>query len=141
MADPVSWRVIKPGWKVEAADGSGIGEVDEIVGDDGADIFNGLAIATTTFGHPRYVPSERVAEIIEGTVKLSLRPDEVGQLDEYELPPTSLEVEPESGGGVVASIESTTRSLVGGVVQPVRPHSQRVGILDRLRFYVLRKRH
>jgi hypothetical protein len=81
-----------------------------------------------------------VAEIVEGTVKLSLSPDEVEQLDEYKLPPTSLEVEPDSGSGVVASAEAEARKLVGGAVQPVRPTSERVGLLDRLRFLVLRKR-
>jgi hypothetical protein len=140
MSDPVSWRVIKPGWKVEAADGSQVGEVDEVAGDDNADIFNGLAIAMTALGHPRYVPSESVAEIVDGAVRLSLSPAEIEQLDEYELPPTSLEVEPGSGTGVVAGIEAETRKVVGDVVQPVRPTSERVGLLDRLRFWVVRKR-
>jgi hypothetical protein len=45
MADPVSWLVIRPGWKVFAADGSEVGEVDEIAGDDSEDIFDGLAIS------------------------------------------------------------------------------------------------
>jgi hypothetical protein len=43
MADPVSWLVIRPGWKVFAADGSEVGEVDEIAGDDREDVFDGLA--------------------------------------------------------------------------------------------------
>jgi hypothetical protein len=140
MTDPASWRVIRPGWKVEAADGSTVGEVDEIAGDDSADIFDGLAIATTALGHPRYVPAEQVAEIVDGTVKLSLSPEEVGQLAEYELPPTSLEVKPDSGSGFVASTEAATRKLVSGVVQPVRPSAKRVGLIDRLRYYVVRKR-
>jgi hypothetical protein len=43
MADPVSWLVIRPGWKVFAADGSEVGEIDEIAGDDSEDIFDGTA--------------------------------------------------------------------------------------------------
>ena len=140
MPDPVSWRMIEPGWKVEAADGSSVGEVDEVAGDENADIFNGLAIAMTALGRPRYVPSESVAEIVDGTVRLSLGPAEAAQLGEYELPPTSLEVEPDSGTGLVAKAEAETRKVVGDVVQPVRPTSERVGLLDRLRFWVLRKR-
>lgn len=132
--------MIRPGWKVESADGTSVGEVDEIAGDDSADIFDGLALATSALGHPRYVPSEQVAEITDGTVRLSLNPDEVEQLEEYKLPPTSLEVEPDAGSGIVASVEATTRKVVGEVVQPVRSTSERVGFLDRVRYFVLRKR-
>ena len=48
MADPVSWLLIEAGWKVLAADGSEVGKVDEVTGDSNADIFDGLAIATSS---------------------------------------------------------------------------------------------
>jgi hypothetical protein len=140
MADPVSWLMIKSGWKVEAADGTPVGEVDEITGDEGADIFDGLAIATTALGHPRYVPAEKVAEITDGTVRLSLSPAEVEALEEYRFPPTSLEVEPDQSGGLIASAEAEIREVSGDLVQPVRPTDKRVGLLDRIRFFVRRKR-
>lgn len=140
MSDPVSWRIVRPGWKVEAADGSQVGEVDEVTGDDNADIFNGLAIATSALGRPRYVPAEKVAEITDGVVRLSLAPGEIDRLDEYELPPTSLEIEPDDKGGRLASAEADVREVVGDVVQPVRPQAKRVGIVDRIRFLVLRRR-
>ena len=140
MGDPVSWRMIRSGWKVEAADGSPVGEIDEITGDEGADIFDGLAIATTALGHPRYVPAEKVAEITDGIVRLALSPGEVQALEEYRLPPTSLEVEPDQGGGVIASAEAEIREVSGDLVQPVRPTAERVGLIDRIRFFVLRKR-
>ena len=50
VGDPLSWLMIRVGWKVFAADGSEVGEVDEIAGDDTEDIFDGLAIATSSFG-------------------------------------------------------------------------------------------
>jgi hypothetical protein len=140
MADPVSWKVIKPGWKVEAADGSEVGEVDEITGDDNADIFDGLAIALSALGHPRYVPAEQVAEITDGTVKLSLSPDQIEALDEYDLPPTSLEIEPDSKSGFIAGVEAETRKVTSGLVQPVRPSAKRVGFVDRVRYFFVRKR-
>jgi hypothetical protein len=139
MADPVSWLMIKPGWKVEAGDGSPVGEVDEVAGDENDDIFDGLAIAVTALGRPRYVPAEKVAEVTDGTVRLSLGHDEVEALDEYRFPPTSLEVEADSGGGALAGAEAEVRSVVGGVVQPVRPQAERVGLLDRLRFWLRRR--
>lgn len=140
MGDPVSWRMIKPGWKVEAADGSPVGEVDELTGDETADIFDGLAIATTALGRPRYVPAEKVAEITEGSVRLALSADEVHALEEYKLPPTSLEVEPDQRSGAIASAEAEIREVTGELVQPVRSEPKRVGLLDRIRFFVLRKR-
>ncbi len=72
MPDPVSWLMIRPGWKVFAADGSEVGAVDEVAGDDDHDIFDGLAIATSAFGKPRYVPSEQVGRIFEGEVHLTI---------------------------------------------------------------------
>ena len=100
MTDPVSWLLIRPGWKVLASDGSEVGEVDEVAGDDTEDIFDGLAIATTAFGKPRYVPAEQVGQITDGIVHLTLSAAEVEQLGEYLEPATSAEVEPESKGGV-----------------------------------------
>ena len=72
MADPRSWYVVEKGWKVLAADGSDVGTVDEVLGDETADIFDGLAVAKGLGSAPVYVPSESVDEIVEGAVKLSL---------------------------------------------------------------------
>lgn len=83
MADPVSWFLIRPGWKVAASDGSDVGTVEEVVGDTELDIFGGLAVATGLLGKPRYVPAERVDRIEEGTVYLALDADEASRLDEY----------------------------------------------------------
>jgi hypothetical protein len=87
--DPVSWLLIEPGWAVVAKDGTAVGKVEEIVGDTGDDIFNGLSIATGLLGKPKYVPSERVRAITEGRVELDLSAEDVGALDEHELQPPS----------------------------------------------------
>jgi hypothetical protein len=91
---PVSWLVIEPGWSVVAADGSEIGDVDEVVGDSAADIFNGLAVSTRLFGKPKYVPAERVARIAEGQVVLDLSHDELEALRDHEPPPPSEQIRP-----------------------------------------------
>jgi hypothetical protein len=88
--------LIEPGWKVLAADGSEAGAVKEIIGDSNADIFDGLAVSTSTLGKPRYVPAEQVAEISEGTVRLSLTTDQIEDLDEYQEPPPSTVIEPDT---------------------------------------------
>jgi len=54
-ADPVSWLMIRPGWDVYGADGTKVGEVDEVAGDDTVDIFDGLAIASSALAKPQWI--------------------------------------------------------------------------------------
>jgi uncharacterized protein YrrD len=92
--DPVSWLLIERGWKVAAADGSEVGTVDEVIGDSGKDIFNGISVSTGLLGRPKYVPSERVASLTEGRVELDLSPEDVDGLDEHEPQPPSEQFRP-----------------------------------------------
>jgi hypothetical protein len=89
--EPVSWLVIEPGWSVVGADGDEVGKVDEIVGDTGKDIFNGLSVSTGLLGAPKYVPAERVSRITEGSVELDLPADAVDRLEDHEPQPPSTE--------------------------------------------------
>ena len=84
MADPVAWIGVEPGWEVEASNGEKLGTVDEMLGDPNADIFDGLAVAPGLLKKPKYVPSERVGEIVEGRVALELSEAEFDALDDYE---------------------------------------------------------
>ena len=93
--DPISWLMIERGWKVVAADGTEVGKVEEIVGDTGSDIFNGLSISTGLLGEPKYVPAERVREITEGCVELDLPADAVDHLDDHEVQPPSEQFRPD----------------------------------------------
>jgi hypothetical protein len=64
--------------------GDSVGTVDEVLGDNDRDIFDGLAVSTGLVGKSTYVPAERVGEIREGEVRLELSADEVERLDPYE---------------------------------------------------------
>ena len=86
MPDPVSWFVVERGWEVVGSDGSKLGTVEEVLGDPELDVFDGLSVATGLLGKPRYVPSELVQEIAEGSVHLSIGRDEAERLDEYDAP-------------------------------------------------------
>ncbi len=123
--DPVSWFVIEPGWKVVDADGQEIGSVDEVVGDSGDDIFNGLSISTSLLGRPRYVPSEQVGTITQGHVQLKLTKDQIGRLGEFEEPPTTAEILPDEAGAV--------RRAEAAVEAPVHSHEERLNFLTRIR--------
>lgn len=81
MADPVSWKVIEPGWTVVDRAGEDVGTVHEVVGDAEADIFTGLTLHHGLLRRPRYVPSERVADIREGCVALDVAEGELEALD------------------------------------------------------------
>ena len=138
MADPVSWLMIRPGWKVLSADGSEVGQVDEVAGDDNADIFDGLAIATSAFGKPRYVPSEQVGEINEGVVHLTLTHVEAERLGEYLEPATSAEIEPESRGGVGESLGADVRELEAKVFAPIQSQEHSMNVWRRIGFFFRR---
>ena len=94
VGDPVSWLVIERGWKIYAADGAEVGQVEETVGDSGRDIFNGLVLSTGLFKRARYVPAERVAEIREGEVRLDLTAGDVDRLAAHGEPPPSEQIRP-----------------------------------------------
>ena len=138
MADPVSWLMIEPGWKVLAVDGTDVGEVDEVAGDSSDDIFDGLAIATSAFGKPRYVPSEQIAEITEGSVRLSLTREQVDRLGEYLEPATSAQIEPDSKGGVGESLAAEARELEGKVLAPTQRRQHSMNIWRRIAFFFRR---
>lgn len=140
MPDPVSWLLIEPGWKVYALDGAEIGRVDEVAGDDGHDIFDGLAVATSPFAKPRYVPAEQVAQIVEGEVHLSLTHEQAEQLGEYLEPATSAEIEPDSKGGAGESIAADVREVEGKLLAPTQTHEHSMNIWRRIAFFFRRMR-
>jgi hypothetical protein len=86
MADPVAWTLVERGWVVAASDGTEVGNVDQVLGDPQADIFDGLSVGASVLERPVYVPSESVGAIEEGTVHLTIDADAYGRLEPYEEP-------------------------------------------------------
>jgi uncharacterized protein YrrD len=82
MPDPVAWQMIEPGWKVLDAAGAEVGAVHEVTGDENADIFDGIAVSEGVFRGNKYVPSEQVAEIVEGEVRLNVTADRLQDFSE-----------------------------------------------------------
>jgi hypothetical protein len=138
MDEPVSWLMIRPGWKVYAADGTEVGRIDEVAGDDNADIFDGLAIATSALGKPTYIPAEKVTTITEGRVNLSLTPAEVASAGEFLEPATSAEIEPSDHHGIGESIGAEARKLEGEAFAPTQRHEHSMNIWRRIAFYFRR---
>jgi hypothetical protein len=115
--------MIEPGWRVESADGSDIGRIEEVTGDSNADIFDGLAISFSVLGRQHYVPSEQVGEIVDGTVRLKLDREACENLGEFDEPAEQIEVSPEKASPL-ARFE--THEL-----DPAK-HSQRTGVFRRI---------
>jgi hypothetical protein len=92
VADPVSWKVIEPGWDVVGSEGEELGSVHEVVGDPNADIFTGINVSPGVLRQSRYVPSEQVAAIFEGRVELGLDAGTFERLEEAEPAPPSAEI-------------------------------------------------
>jgi PRC-barrel domain len=80
MTDPTSWYMIEPGWEVVDADGERVGEVTSVVGDQDADIFDGLRIETAG-GDELYVVADRVADLVDGRVALDVAQSELDAED------------------------------------------------------------
>lgn len=138
MAAAASWLSIARGWKVTAADGSEIGEVDEVIGDRDSDIFDGLSLATSALGQPRYVPAERVLDIEDGMVRLSLTSEQAAGLEAYLQPATSAEIEPDSRGGAIEGIAAQARKVEGEIAEPTQRREHPFNVWTRLAHLVRR---
>ena len=131
--------MIRPGWKVYAADGTELGQVDEVAGDESRDIFDGLAVATSVLGKPKYVPAERVTTITDGRIDLSLSSAEFEGTSEFLEPATSAQIEPDDHGGLAGTIGADARELEGKAIHPVE-RQRSIGLLRRIYLLFRRER-
>ncbi len=131
--------MIRPGWKVYASDGTEVGAVDEVAGDENADIFDGLAVAATALGKPKYVPAENVTTITEGRVALSLTRADFEGTSEFLEPATSEEIEPSDHHGLGETIGADVREVEGKAIHPVE-HQKPVGLVRRISLWFRRER-
>jgi|SRR5579862_70688 len=138
MADPVSWFMIRPGWKVYASDGTEVGAIDEIVGDEEQDIFDGLAVATSALGKPVYVPAESVGQITDDErIALTLSAEQFAALGEYLEPATSRIIEGDNKPG--SRISTDIHAAESKMFLPIE-HEKSAGLLRRLSLLFKRER-
>ncbi|MFN2616787.1 MAG: hypothetical protein ABR581_06645 [Thermoleophilaceae bacterium] len=96
MPEPTSWLTIESGWEVADRSGAVMGEVTAVIGDQDADIFDGLRFETTG-GEERFAPGERVAAIVEGRVSLDAQLEEL-HATPAEEEPGGAEIRPDRPG-------------------------------------------
>jgi sporulation protein YlmC with PRC-barrel domain len=83
LGDASSYLALEAGAPVFTCDGEQIGEVEQVLADDGEDIFDGLVVSGPD--RPRYVAGEQVEEIFDRGVLLKLDAAAAGELP---LPPS-----------------------------------------------------
>ena len=79
----VAWIAIEVGAVVHGADGSQIGTLKEVAGDEEHDIFDGLVVTVPGSETPRYIPAERVKGIWPMRIDTDLGADEAKALPEH----------------------------------------------------------
>lgn len=83
LGNPSSYLALDAGAPVFTCDGEQVGEVEQVLADEGEDIFDGLVVSGPE--RPRYVAGEQVEEIFERGVLLKL---DAAAADELPVPPT-----------------------------------------------------
>lgn len=87
MTEPqVSWKALHRDAAVVTPDGGERGRVVEVVGDQTADIFNGLVVRVGGIERPGYLPAERVRGIWPDRVEVDASAAELEALPPYEEP-------------------------------------------------------
>jgi hypothetical protein len=82
----VSWKAVHREAAVVTPDGGEHGRVVEVVGDQTADIFNGLVVRVGGIERPGYLPAERVRGIWPDRVEVDASAAELEALPPYEEP-------------------------------------------------------
>lgn len=106
----VAWIAIDEDAVVVAADGSEIGKVKEVAGDEEHDIFDGLVVKHSLFGGDGYIAAERVKGIWPDRIQTDLSPEEAQSLPPYRKPRETA-WHADTGG---SRLKRALRKLVGG---------------------------
>lgn len=95
LGQPSSYLVLKEGVPAYSCDGEKIGEVEHILRDVQADIFDGIVIDTSVLpGGHRFVDAEQVEEIFERGVLLRCDRAAAEQLPQPSANPAAMEADP-----------------------------------------------
>lgn len=78
---PISWMALQDGTPVLASDGNEVGKVTEVVADRAKDIFSGIRFRHGLFGSEHFVPADKVAEITQEDVTLTMTAAEAEALE------------------------------------------------------------
>jgi len=115
MADdrgaPIAYMVLEEGTLVQTADGVEIGTVKRVLADPGADLFDGIVVATQR--GERFVDAPEVGELYERLVVLTIGAEAARQLPEHTPAPAvvNLDADTIAGGGATGGAKGTARRV------------------------------
>jgi len=93
LGDPASYRTLGKGAEVYSRDGAKLGEVEHVLADPDADIFDGIVLDTSVLpGGHRFVDARQVDEVFERGVLLRVDRAAAETLPEPSENPAALEV-------------------------------------------------
>jgi uncharacterized protein YrrD len=96
LGQPSSYLSLKPGAPVYSCDGESVGEVEHVLADPDADIFDGLVLDTSVLpGGHRFADADQVEEIFERGVLLKLDRSAAERLPEPAKNAGEMEVGPD----------------------------------------------
>jgi len=108
----VAWIACEPGATVLAADGSDIGQLKQVAGDETRDIFDGLVVSHGKLEGDRYIAAERVKGIWPNRVQTDLTPQEAETLAPYQEA-TVTEWHADRDNGFGARVKRAWNALIG----------------------------
>jgi sporulation protein YlmC with PRC-barrel domain len=79
---PIAWRAVESGTPVTGTDGNRIGTVSEVVADDDADIFHGIAVEAA--GRLVLLDQRHVRRLGDAGVDVDLSVDDVASLPTFD---------------------------------------------------------
>jgi uncharacterized protein YrrD len=95
LGEPSSYLELGEGAECYSSDGEKVGEVEHVLADEDADIFDGLVLDTSVLpGGHRFVDADRVDEIFERGVLLKIDRAEAESLPQPSSNPAAMEVTP-----------------------------------------------
>jgi hypothetical protein len=109
LGAPSSYLALEPGAQVFSSDGKPLGEVEHVLADADADIFDGIVLDTSVLpGGQRFADASQIDEIYERGVVLTVDAGEAERLPEPSENPAVLRADPDDVEG--SELERKLRS-------------------------------
>ena len=117
LGPPSSYLALEPGTRVYSSDGRELGNVEHVLADPDADIFDGIVLDTSILpGGHRFVDAPQVDEIFERGVVLGVSSEQAGSLPEPSANPAVMKANPADAddSGLQRKLRSAWDRISGG---------------------------
>lgn len=106
--DPISYLALQEGTPVRDSDGTQFGSVARVLTVESEDVFDGISVQTDA--GLAFVSRDQIDTITTGSVRTTVRPDQVGELPEPEgTPAYRADAAQDDGPGIGAKLNRLVR--------------------------------